>query len=696
VACCYRTKIRPIQGDSARILADVSRRAPYLAGVKREDEAPTLGAARRSVEVGWSVGGQTIAPSSMREGQTIGPYKLLDRLGEGGFGVVWLAEQTGTIRRRVALKVIKPGMDTSQVVARFEAERQALAVMDHPSIARVFDGGLTDDGRPYFAMELVEGKPITAFADTERCGLKERIRLMIKVCDAIQHAHNKGVIHRDLKPNNVLVAYIDGRPTPKVIDFGVAKALNQRLTERTIYTEQGQLIGTPAYMSPEQAEGSGLDVDTRSDVYSLGVILYELLTGQIPYDPDQLRTASFAEIQRIVCEVEPPKPSQRYLQGSGGWTYLRSAGRGVDPRSTAKTLKSDLDWVVMKCLAKNREMRYSSPASLGEDLSKFLDGYAVGARRSNVLYSVAKTVRRRRGTLIAGLVVTTLVVLALSSSLSAFSGRSLRGENLRLDARLAAESNLLAGLVGETVRSDLAEGLDAAARALDRRALAAFAEAGDADAVGAMAATGPERRASLASLASSRPDDAAGLWACTLVGIHDALRAREAGGAVERAVTAGIERWTAQAMEGPAFERYRREVAAAIEGGEAFAGVERPQAEAPLTDALLAEATRLSEDSEASPIDVAAGWMRLGIARLAAGTTGRAVTPFKLAETALSGSVEPRAAVLRLTAAHLRKVAEAGGTIDAARPTEDLRDLLSSATAAVSSESAPGSATGGD
>ncbi|MEO0482912.1 MAG: serine/threonine-protein kinase [Planctomycetota bacterium] len=613
----------------------------------------------------------------MREGQSIGPYKLLDRLGEGGFGVVWLAEQTGTIRRRVALKVIKPGMDTSQVTARFEAERQALAVMDHPSIARVFDGGLTDDGRPYFAMELVEGKSITSFADTERCGLKERIRLMIKVCDAIQHAHNKGVIHRDLKPNNVLVAYIDGRPTPKVIDFGVAKALNQRLTERTIYTEQGQLIGTPAYMSPEQAEGSGMDVDTRSDVYSLGVILYELLTGQIPYDPDQLRTASFAEIQRIVCEVEPPKPSQRYLQGSGGWTYLRSAGRGVDPRSTAKTLKSDLDWVVMKCLAKNREMRYSSPAVLGEDLSKFLDGYAVGARRSNILYSVGKTVRRQRAAIVAGLIVTALVVLALSSGVSALSGRSLRGANVQLDARLAAESQLLQAAIAERMGTQVEEGLNDAVRALHAQIIASLASANEPDAVRAFAVS-PRDPRSLRTLLAARPDDGVGLWAAVGLGLEHAVRLRDEAPTTTNIAVAGLQREAGAALRSDAILSQREAIAGEDADAADAAGAIASAARVDLIDVLLAEATRLSEDASAPKIEIAAGWLRLGAARLTLGDARRAATALELAASTAETvpNDDPRAAMLALAAARLQRVAHSNGSIDAASITEEVpRDL---------------------
>ncbi|MHC5025075.1 MAG: serine/threonine-protein kinase, partial [Planctomycetota bacterium] len=244
-------------------------------------------------------------------GSTIGRYKLLEQIGEGGFGTVFMAEQEQPVRRRVALKVIKPGMDSKQVIARFEAERQALAMMDHPCIARVLDAGETDGGHPYFVMELVRGEPITAFCDQNDLAIRERLDLFTQVCHAVQHAHHKGVIHRDIKPSNVLITMVDGKPIPKVIDFGIAKATESKLTELTLFTEHRALIGTPAYMSPEQAVMSGVDVDTRSDVYALGVLLYELLTGTTPFDTKELMAAGLAEIQRIIREVEPPKPSTR-------------------------------------------------------------------------------------------------------------------------------------------------------------------------------------------------------------------------------------------------------------------------------------------------------------------------------------------------------------------------------------------------
>ncbi|MCH8967296.1 MAG: serine/threonine protein kinase, partial [Planctomycetes bacterium] len=256
---------------------------------------------------------ERIAPGRAKDPlpEQIGPYKILDILGIGGMGVVYLAEQTKPIRRRVALKLIKLGMDSKQVIARFESERQALAMMDHPGVAKVFDAGTSDQGRPYFVMELVHGLPITEHCDRHKLGIEERLKLFIDTCEAVQHAHQKGIIHRDIKPTNILVEYADGKATPKIIDFGVAKATSHRLTEKTLFTEQGQLIGTPEYMSPEQADLSAQDIDTRSDIYSLGMLLYELLTGMLPFDPKSLRRAGFHEIQRIIREEEPPRPSTR-------------------------------------------------------------------------------------------------------------------------------------------------------------------------------------------------------------------------------------------------------------------------------------------------------------------------------------------------------------------------------------------------
>jgi serine/threonine protein kinase/transcriptional regulator of met regulon len=349
-------------------------------------------------------------------GQQIGRYKLLQKIGEGGFGVVFMAEQSRPVRRKVALKVIKPGMDSQSVVARFEAERQALAMMDHPHIARVFDGGATDAGRPYFVMELVKGVPITEFCDQNELSTELRLKLFISVCQAVQHAHQKGIIHRDLKPSNVLVTLADGQPVVKVIDFGVAKATHQQLTEKTLFTAFGQMVGTPQYMSPEQAEMSCLDIDTRSDVYSLGVLLYELLTGTTPLAAERLRTAGYAEMQRLIREEEPPKPSTR-LSTSGEKLTVLAKHRKVTPEKLKSQVKGDLDWIVMKALEKDRNRRYASPALLGDDVLRVLSDEPVEARAPSRSYRARKFIRRNRLLVSAVSVVTVALVCGLGLAL---------------------------------------------------------------------------------------------------------------------------------------------------------------------------------------------------------------------------------------------------------------------------------------
>ncbi|MBL9150106.1 MAG: tetratricopeptide repeat protein [Phycisphaerae bacterium] len=348
-----------------------------------------------------------------REGQIIGRYKLLQQIGEGGFGTVWMAEQREPVKRRVALKIIKVGMDTKQVVARFEAERQALALMDHPNIAKVFDAGSTDAGRPYFVMEYIKGVPILEYCDTAKLDTNARLALFMNVCQAIQHAHQKGIIHRDIKPSNVLVTMHDGTPVPKVIDFGIAKATNVELTSRTLFTEHRQIIGTPAYMSPEQAELSGLDIDTRSDIYSLGVLLYELLTGTTPFPQQELMSGGFAEMMRIIREVEPHKPSTRISTLGDLGTSTATRRGALDVRELQSTLRGDLDWIVMKCLEKDRTRRYESASGLAADVLRHLKDEPVVAGPPGTAYRVGKFVKRNRGRVIAASVIAAALVLGV-------------------------------------------------------------------------------------------------------------------------------------------------------------------------------------------------------------------------------------------------------------------------------------------
>ena len=351
----------------------------------------------------------TLAPTASAVTPTvIGPYRLREKLGEGGMGEVWLAEQLRPVQRQVAIKIIKAGMDTARVVARFEAERQALALMSHPSIAQVFDAGATPEGRPYFAMEYVRGEPITAYCQRNRLSTRERIRLFLDVCKAVQHAHQKGIIHRDLKPSNVLVTIRDGRAVPKVIDFGVAKPTTQLLTEHTVYTERGVLIGTLEYMSPEQAEMSGLDVDTRTDVYALGVILYELLTGSLPFEPKELRKKPLDEIRRTIREVEPPRPSTRVT------TWVEGMAPGdverVGALALAHELRGDLDWIVLRALEKDRTRRYDSASALAADLQRHLDNLPVLACPPSTIYRLRKFVQRHRWAVSAAALFVILVL----------------------------------------------------------------------------------------------------------------------------------------------------------------------------------------------------------------------------------------------------------------------------------------------
>jgi serine/threonine protein kinase len=382
------------------------------ATVDSQPSASPLGPRPVRVE---SISSDSPAPRGEAVGARIGPYKLLQQLGEGGMGLVWVAEQTEPVKRRVALKVIKPGMDSARVLHRFEAERQALAMMDHTNIAKVLDAGSTAEGRPYFVMELVKGVPITRYCDELHLTLRERLELFVPVCQAIQHAHQKGIIHRDIKPSNVLVAVQDGQPMPKVIDFGVAKALHHQLTDESVYTEIGQVIGTLEYMSPEQAELSALDIDTRADVYALGVLLYELLTGTTPLDPKRLRSAGYTEVVRLIREVEPPRPSTRLSQSKESLTSL-SLQRRTDPGRLVKEVRGELDWIVMKCLEKDRTRRYETANSLAHDVTRYLWDEPVEACPPSRRYRLSKFVRKHRAGLLAAVVFAIVLLLAAGVS----------------------------------------------------------------------------------------------------------------------------------------------------------------------------------------------------------------------------------------------------------------------------------------
>ncbi len=387
--------------------ADPAARAAFLDGAcagdaalrRRVDSLLAENEQLGSFMEGPSLTHASDAPALECPGTQIGPYKLLQQIGEGGMGTVFMAEQTRPIQRKVAIKVIKAGMDSRQVIARFEAERQALAMMEHLNIAKVLDAGTTENGRPYFVMELVKGLPITEYCDAHHLSVAQRLELMIAVCQAVQHAHQKGIIHRDIKPSNVLVAEYDGQPVPKIIDFGVVKAIAQPLTEATVFTQFGQIVGTFEYMSPEQARFNQLDVDTRSDIYSLGVLMYELLAGNTPLEKERLRSAAFDEILRIISEEEPPRPSAR-LSSSQSLPSI-AANRSLDPKQLTGLVSGELDWIVMKCLEKERDKRYGTAEQVADEFRRFLSGEPIHARAITARQRMWRWYRRNV-TLVAG------------------------------------------------------------------------------------------------------------------------------------------------------------------------------------------------------------------------------------------------------------------------------------------------------
>jgi eukaryotic-like serine/threonine-protein kinase len=428
-----------------RCAGDAELRERVEALLRAHHEKTELPGGLRDVAAGLHA---TVIPSrTISAGMMIGGrYRLLEEIGEGGMGTVWAAEQFQPVRRRVAIKLIKPGMDSRQVLSRFDVERQALALMDHPNIAKVHDGGVTDEGHPFFVMEFVKGVPITEYCDSARVSIEQRLHLFVQVCQAVQHAHQKGIIHRDLKPSNILVCLFDGRPLPKVIDFGLAKAMNQPLTEHTLYTAQGMMVGTPMYMSPEQADVNNLDVDTRSDIYSLGVILYELLTGTTPLDRQRIKHAAWLEIVRLIKDDEPKKPSTR-LSDSNSLPSV-AAQRSLEPAQLTRLVRGDLDWIVMKSLEKERSRRYETANGLAMDIERYLTDEPVLACPPSASYRLRKFVRRNRGQVIAA----ALVVLALLAGIAGTTIGLIRAERQR---QLAEEQRVKAEQARDLTRQAL-------------------------------------------------------------------------------------------------------------------------------------------------------------------------------------------------------------------------------------------------
>ncbi len=463
-------------------LDDLAERQAYLQDACGDDSA-----ARQRVEALFKVyenagsflesppasptSSMTSSSPTESSGAVIGPYKLLQPIGEGGMGTVYMAEQTQPVRRTVALKLIKAGMDSRQVLARFGAERQALALMDHPNIAMVFDAGTTDTGRPYFVMELVKGIPITKFCDERKLTLRERLELAIPVCQAVQHAHQKGIIHRDIKPSNVLIALYDGKPVPKVIDFGVAKATGPRLTDQTLYTEFGAIVGTLEYMSPEQAELNQLDIDTRSDIYSLGVLLYELLTGSTPLERRQLKEVLFLEILRVIREEESPRPSLR-LSTTEELPSI-AACRNIEPRKLSGLMAGELDWIVMKALEKDRERRYETANALASDVRRYLADEPVQACPPSSWYRVAKFARRNKGPVLASAAVLLVLIGGIIGTTWGLV-RADRARQSEAQQRRRAQGNEQKALVAAASEKEAKE--IALARGAETRAVLEFVE----------------------------------------------------------------------------------------------------------------------------------------------------------------------------------------------------------------------------